>query len=98
MMLRRLIGLVFFACAAAPAQNAGTRPSGEDPVIRVSKDEVVVDVVVRDKKGHILHNLKTSDFTLTDNQQPQTIVSFREVSGNAPAPVVTSAPGAASTP
>ena len=64
------LGLLF--AAAIPAQ---------DNVIRVTSKEVLVDVVVRDKKGRIVHKLTANDFKLGDDAVPQKIVGFREVSG-----------------
>ena len=39
---------------------------------------IKLDVVVTDKSGRSIPNLKPEDFTLFDNEQPQPIVSFQE--------------------
>lgn len=67
------IGLAF-AQQPRPEQSA---------VIRVTSKEVIVDVVVRDKKGRFLHNLKAAEFTVSDSGSPQKILSFRELAGGA---------------
>lgn len=55
--------------------------SPDSPVIRVTSNEVLVDVVVRDKKGHFLHKLEKDDFVVTEDGKPQEITAFREISG-----------------
>jgi VWFA-related protein len=52
------------------------------PTIRTSINEVVVDVVVRDKKGKIVRGLKASDFHILEDGVPQPITSLRESSGS----------------
>jgi VWFA-related protein len=39
---------------------------------------VAVDVIVQDRDGHPIHNLKTSDFQITEGKAPQTIKTFDE--------------------
>jgi VWFA-related protein len=56
------------------------------PLVRTSANEVVVDVVVRDKRGRLVRGLKAQDFAVSEDGAPQTIVSIREVtSGLGPA-------------
>lgn len=49
--------------------------------IRASTNEVVVDVVVRDKKGKLVKGLTAADFTVFEDGLQQTITSIRETSG-----------------
>jgi VWFA-related protein len=63
--------LVF--CATVHAQQA---------VIRTSTNEVVVDVVVRDKKGKLVSGLQAGDFTIFEDGKQQRVTSVREVSGS----------------
>ncbi len=67
---------------APPAQPPTPRSV---PTIRTSTQLVVVDVVVTDSSHKPVHNLKASDFTLTENGARQTVRSFEEHSV-APAP------------
>jgi VWFA-related protein len=67
--------LLLAACLTCSAQD----------VIRITSKEVLVDVVVRDKKGKFLHKLSATDFTLFDDGKPQNIASFREVTEGEPA-------------
>lgn len=50
--------------------------------IKAEVDDVLLDVVVRDKKGHIATNLKPDDFEIPDNGVPKKIDGFRLLQGN----------------
>ena len=49
--------------------------------IKTAAEEVLLDVVVRDKKGHRVDNLKPEDFQIFDNGELKKITSFRLVHG-----------------
>jgi len=55
--------------------------SGQKPAFQSNAEETVIDVVVRDKKGRLVKDLKDSDFTVTDGGQTRPIKSFRIVEG-----------------
>ena len=38
----------------------------------------MVDVVITDNAGHVVHGLKTQDFTVLEDGKPQTVVGFDE--------------------
>jgi VWFA-related protein len=62
---------------AAPQQPA---PNQEVPlVIGVEAQAVVVDVVVRDKKGRLVRDLTAADFEVLEDGARQTVSSFRIV-------------------
>ncbi len=69
--------------AAAPAQEnrpaASQTPAAEQavPVFGVESSVVLLDVVVRDKKGRLVKDLKESDFQVFEDGQKQAISSFR---------------------
>ncbi|MGD0923452.1 MAG: VWA domain-containing protein [Terriglobia bacterium] len=65
---------------AVYAQQPQT-PSASRPTIKAAAEEVLLDVVVRDKKGHRVDNLKPEDFQIFDNGEPKKITSFRLVQG-----------------
>lgn len=69
------------AQAGSPAQLAaisGTeRPGSQVPTYQANANLVLVDVVVRDKRGPI-EGLKASDFQVAEDGQPQTITTFEE--------------------
>jgi VWFA-related protein len=69
-------GLILLAAApcALPQQP-------QPPTVKTNVDEVLLDMVVRDKKGKPVTDLKPEELTVTDNGAKQTILSFRLVQG-----------------
>src|SRR5689334_1632577 len=55
----------------------------QDEVIRVRSNEVRLDVVVKDKKGRPIRDLKAADFEVLEDGVPQKVESFRFVSREA---------------
>jgi len=72
-LMKRLLALSFTLLGVASAQ--------ERPAIRTAGEEVLVDVVVRDKKGHAVTNLEQRSFSVVDEGTPRQIASFRLVKG-----------------
>ena len=82
----------------------------DDDVVRVRSNEVRLDVVVKDKKGRQIKDLKVSDFEVLEDGVPQKVESFRFVSrepgtatpetkdNNTSAAAATTAPASRSTP
>jgi VWFA-related protein len=60
----------------APASFAQTAPT---PALQSTANEVLLDVVVRDKKGKSLRDLEAANFHITDNGEPVKISHFRLV-------------------
>ncbi|MGA3040510.1 MAG: VWA domain-containing protein, partial [Bryobacteraceae bacterium] len=60
---------------------AGAAPAQEPASIRTAGEEVLVDVVVRDKHGHAVTNLEQHSFSVLDEGSPRQIASFRLVKG-----------------
>jgi len=48
----------------------------EDEVVKVKSNLVNIDVIVKDKKGKYISDLKPEDFVVTENGQPQKIEFF----------------------
>ncbi len=100
---RRVPAVVIAAAALLAAPSPGAvvaQPPAADetPVFGSSTAAVVVDVVVRDKKGRLVRDLRAEDFDLREDGVKQTIGSFqvfdqKPESVDAPAPTV--APSAA---
>ncbi len=61
------------------AQEATPPPAGS--TIRVTTTEVALDLVVRDKKGRQVKNLKPGDVEIYEDGVKQQILSFRQVTG-----------------
>src|SRR5205823_2761140 len=49
---------------AAQTQAPGPAADGQKPAFKSSVEETVIDVVVRDKKGRLVKDLKETDFTV----------------------------------
>jgi VWFA-related protein len=65
----------------APDSQQGTTITGS--VLRVTTRLVPLDVIVEDKKGRPVENLKVEDFTLLEDGKPQTIAIFSTESSKA---------------
>jgi VWFA-related protein len=76
-VLSVLAGGSAFRPAVARAQAPA--PAREVPVFEAQTAAVVVDVVVRDKKGKAVRDLTAADFTVLEDGEPQTIDSLRVV-------------------
>lgn len=57
----------------------GQEPQRPDDVVRVHTNEVRLDVVVKDKKGHAVKDLTAADFEVAEDGVAQRIESFRFV-------------------
>jgi VWFA-related protein len=64
------------AITAAAQTSAAQAPAAPTTTLKVQVNEVVLPVMVRDKKGQVVPNLKQDDFTLMEDSRPQTIKSF----------------------
>jgi len=83
-ILMSVLALITAVPAIARAQEtASTIPS---VTIRANTRLVVVDVVVRDKKGQPIPSLTANDFTVEENGKKQKIATFTPPGGNQAAP------------
>jgi len=73
----RLLLLTPLLCLPAMAQQ----PAHTDPQLRL-------DVVVNSKDGTLISGLQQTDFTLLDNNTPQPITSFRQVTKETPVEII----------
>ena len=82
---------------AAQSNNQQPSPVDQTPSLHANVRQVLVPVVVTDKQGHYVTDLKPSDFRVFENGTPETIVAF--YADNSGTPAVTapskSAPAAA---
>lgn len=79
-LLRYLLVIVALCAAQALAQETGrtqqTTAEQDDEVVTIKSQLVNIDVVVRDKKGKYVTDLKAEDFTVVENGVPQRLVFF----------------------
>ena len=80
-----LITLGALVCLPALTQQP-TAPAPasapQAPTAKTAAEEVMLDLIVRDKKGKPVTDLKPEDLTITDNGAAQTLTSFRLVRGS----------------
>jgi len=96
--MKALFSLLLIACVGVPpALVFGQTPTAQDQddVIRVRSNEVRLDVVVKDKKGRPIRDLKAGDFEVLEDGVPQKVESFRFVTREGGLSVVI--PGATDT-
>src|SRR5258706_8028491 len=72
-----VICLAMLLAGRISAQNAPPAETG--PAIRVTTTEVLLDLVVRDKRGRQVKNLKPDDVEIYEDGVSQKILSFRPV-------------------
>jgi VWFA-related protein len=75
----RIIAVLLTLSLLAPAQTTQPAASNDDQSsyrIRVNSDLVLVNLVVRDKKGNLIRGLTQNDFTLSEDGKSQKISSF----------------------
>jgi VWFA-related protein len=95
----RHVLLLAIALAAPAALSQSTpqiqstpSPTGPQYTLRARVPLTIVDVTVTDAKGHPVHNLKQSDFTLLEDNQPMRLASFDEHRTDTTAPAPTTLP------
>ncbi|HXI43701.1 MAG TPA: VWA domain-containing protein [Bryobacteraceae bacterium] len=72
-----------------PAQEPSKQAPAPQPVIRTAAQEVLLDVIVRDKKGRAVRDLDVKEIEVYDDGARQNVTGFRLVKG---ADVVGTAP------
>ncbi len=87
------------------AAQQANEPQGTAPRIEVNVSRILVPVVVRDKHGRAVTDLKKEDFQVFDNDKPHAISGFtvelrktREADGAAPAAPPAAAPPSSAPP
>ena len=86
-MSRYNCSLTLFLLPAAFAVGMSGLAQVETPVITADVRQVLVPVVVTDKKGHHIRGLKAEDFEVSEDGTPQKILAFS--SSSEPSPTVT---------
>jgi len=82
--MRNLITILLVSVTLCFAQQPAPQnppPVDSQSTIRSTSQEVLLDVVVRDKKGRQVKDLTAKDLVITDDGEHQTIRSFRFING-----------------
>jgi VWFA-related protein len=104
-MMKGLLGclsLFLLFAINAYAQNS-PKPQDDEDVVKIRSNLVNIDVIVKDKKGKYVSDLKAEDFAISENGQPQKLEFFdAPLAGsetrNAADGVVAEAPGPTTAP
>jgi VWFA-related protein len=72
---RALVLSVWVSLCGASSAVAQATP-GTPPQIEVNVNRVFLSVVVRDKQGHAVSDLKQADFQVLDNDKPEVVSAF----------------------
>jgi VWFA-related protein len=81
-MKRNHLPLLVIAIILASAPARAQQPAPGVPTVTSNVDEVVLDLIVRDKKGKPITDLKPGELIISDNGVRQTLKSFRLVRGS----------------
>jgi len=90
--------LVSSSGLAGPAQTTNQKeqkavtPEQDIERVVVATNEVLLDAVIRDKKGHLIKDLQAKDFEIYEDGTPQKIQSFRLVNRDTSATPSTTSP------
>ncbi len=82
--MKRLLRLaaLFVLCAGTAltaGQNPPPAPQNQQPTFKLRVDYVEVDIVVTDRQGNVVRNLKKEDFQVLEDGKSQTISAFTMV-------------------
>ena len=72
----QLAALVVFLTSTVLAGGQSAAPQPQQPTFRVQVDYVEVDVVVTDRQGNLVRDLKKEDFQVFEDGKPQSINTF----------------------
>jgi hypothetical protein len=77
-----LAALSLLSSPARSQQSAPQQNTVQNPTLKANVEEVVLDLIVRDKKGKPITDLKPDELIVSDNGTKQTLNSFRLVRGS----------------
>jgi VWFA-related protein len=72
-----------FSLAAQEKSQPSSSTQASSPTLRSTSNEVVIDMVFRDKKGRTIHDMRPEEIHVLEDGVEQKLTSFRLVEGNA---------------
>ena len=75
-LLYRLALAALTVSLLLPVAGAQKKAAGQDDIVKLHSDLVVLTVTVTDPAGQYAHGLKDKDFTVIEDGSPQTVHSF----------------------
>src|SRR6185437_11697535 len=82
LIARIILGLAVVASPVIVLSQTATPVSSDGGTLQVTSRIVYVDVVVRDRAGHVVRGLTANDFHLTEDGKPQTVAFFSDHSSD----------------
>jgi VWFA-related protein len=79
-----IVALTLLLTLQLAAQSPQPASQTTAPTLRVFAREILADVTVTDAQGHPVHGLTQSDFTISEDGNPQSIRSFAEFGSGVP--------------
>jgi VWFA-related protein len=96
MMFRALLALAAVGLPCLFAQTPVPQKTADGAIIRTGAEEVLLDIVVRDKKGRLVRDLEPNEIEISDDGGPQKLKSFRLAgSGDSKDPALKARPAGA---
>ena len=77
--LKSTFSLLLLSFLTIPASPQAPAAPQDKATIKTNVEEVLLDIVVRDKKGKPVYDVTPGDVTVTDNGVKQHLTSFRLV-------------------
>ena len=77
----KVVSFLLIVALAVPVTAQSPAQKNDDAVFKSMSKEVLLDVVVRDKKGNLIKNLKPEEIQVSDDGVVQKVLSFRLRSG-----------------
>ena len=71
-----------FACNVFAQSQPQQSPSEQSPTIRSTSQEVILDMVFRDKKGRTIHDIRPEEIHISEDGVEQNLTSFHLMDGN----------------
>ncbi len=79
--MKGFMAVVIPAFLAVPPPAWPQTPAPPDVTIRATAEEILVDLIVRDKKGRFVRDLRPEEIQVFEDGEPQKITSFRLIQG-----------------
>ena len=87
------IALLVLAMVLLSVPHAQSPSAPQLPMVRTGTTAVVLDVVVRDRRGHPVRDIQQSELMVLEDGAPREVRSFRFIERSAPSAIAQSAPG-----
>ncbi len=84
-LLLAIVGALFMAVPHRAQQQGSAPQKAQEQTIRIASEEVLLDIVARDKRGRPVNDLKAEELEVYEDGVRQQVASFRKVDRTLPA-------------